>query len=42
MMEKLKVKFEDQRTVLEKCEIAAKGNYDILAQVLTDNSNCNY
>ena len=42
MMEKLKVKFEDQRTALEKFEIAAKGNYDTLAQVLTDNSNCNY
>jgi predicted nucleic acid-binding Zn-ribbon protein len=37
MMEKLKIKFEDQRTALEKAEIAAKGNYDTLAQALTDN-----
>jgi len=37
MMEKLKIKFEDQRTALEKSEIAAKGNYDTLAQALTDN-----
>jgi len=37
MMEKLKIKFEDQRTALEKSEIAAKGNFDTLAQALTDN-----
>lgn len=37
MMEKLKIKFEDQRTALEKAEISAKGNYDTLAQALTDN-----
>jgi len=37
MMEKLKIKFEDQRTALEKSEIAAKGNYDTLHQALTDN-----
>jgi len=37
MMEKLKIKFEDQRTALEKAEISAKGNYDTLAQALNDN-----
>lgn len=37
MMEKLKIKFEDQRTALEKSEISAKGNFDTLAQALTDN-----
>jgi hypothetical protein len=37
MMEKLKIKFEDQRTALEKAEISAKGNFDTLAQALNDN-----
>merc|ERR1719473_448828 len=36
MMEKLKLKFEDQRLAAEKAEIAAKGNYETLAQQLTD------
>jgi peptidoglycan hydrolase CwlO-like protein len=36
MMEKLKLKFEDQRLAAEKAEISAKGNYEVLAQQLTD------
>jgi len=36
MMEKLKLKFEDQRLAVEKAEIAAKSNFQVLAQQLTD------
>jgi len=36
MMEKLKLKFEDQRLAAEKAEIAAKSNYETLAQQLSD------
>jgi len=36
MMEKLKLKFEDQRLGAEKAEIAAKGNFETLAQQLSD------
>jgi len=36
LLEKLKLKFEDQRLALEKEEMAAKGNYQVLNQQLTD------
>lgn len=36
MMEKLKLKFEDQRLAVEKAEISAKSNFEVLAQQLTD------
>jgi hypothetical protein len=36
LLEKLKIKFEDQRLVLEKEEMATKGNYQVLHQQLTD------
>jgi len=36
MMEGLLHKFEDQRVGVEKAEIASKGNYETLAQQLTD------
>jgi hypothetical protein len=36
MLEKLKLKFEDQRLAAEKAEISAKGNFQVLAQQLTD------
>merc|ERR1719221_2047622 len=36
MLEKLKLKFEDQRLVLEKEELNAKANYEVLLQQLTD------
>jgi len=36
LLEKLKLKFEDQRLVLEKEEMSAKGNYQVLNQQLTD------
>lgn len=36
MMEKLKLKFEDQRLAAEKAEIASKSNFETLAQQLND------
>merc|ERR1719491_2042987 len=36
LLEKLKLKFEDQRLTLEKEEISSKGNYQVLNQQLTD------
>jgi len=36
LLEKLKLKFEDQRLVLEKEEMSAKGNFQVLNQQLTD------
>jgi len=36
MLEKLKLKFEDQRLAVEKSEISAKSNFQVLAQQLTD------
>jgi len=36
MLEKLKMKFQDQRLVLEKEEMSAKGAYQVLNQQLTD------
>lgn len=36
VLEKLKLKFEDQRLVLEKEEMTAKANYQVLMQQLTD------
>jgi len=37
MLEKLKRKFQEQLLVLEKEEMHAKGNYEVLMQQLTDN-----
>merc|ERR1719408_393748 len=36
LLEKLKLKFEDQRLSLEKEEMTSKGNYQVLMQQLTD------
>jgi len=36
MLEKLKHKFEDQRLEVEKAEMSAKANFQVLAQQLTD------
>merc|ERR1719491_2067291 len=36
LLEKLKLKFEDQRLVLEKEEMSSKGSYQVLNQQLTD------
>jgi len=36
MLEKLKLKFEDQRLAVEKAEISSKSNFQVLAQQLTD------
>jgi len=36
MLEKLRLKFQDQRLALQKAEMAAKANYQVLAQKLTD------
>jgi chromosome segregation ATPase len=36
LLEKLKLKFEDQRLALEKEEMTSKGNYQVLNQQLTD------
>merc|ERR1740130_2684150 len=36
LLEKLKLKFEDQRLTLEKEEMTSKGNYQVLLQQLTD------
>jgi len=44
LLEKLKLKFEDQRLALEKEEMTSKGNYQVLMQQLTDdikNDNAN-
>jgi len=41
LLEKLKLKFEDQRLALEKEEMAAKGNYEVLNQQLTDDIKAN-
>jgi hypothetical protein len=44
VLEKLKLKFEDQRLALEKEEMTSKANYEVLAQQLTDdikNDNAN-
>merc|ERR1719498_485681 len=35
MLEKLRLKFQDERLALEKAEMAAKANYQVLAQKLT-------
>jgi len=37
LLEKLKLKFEDQKLALEKEEMSAKANYQVLNQQLTDN-----
>jgi len=37
MLEKLRLKFQDQRLALEKAEINAKSNFQLLLQRLTDN-----
>merc|ERR1719460_165013 len=36
LLEKLKLKFEDQRLALEKEEMSSKANYEVLMQQLTD------
>jgi len=36
LLEKLKLKFEDQRLTLEKEEMSSKGSFQVLAQQLTD------
>lgn len=36
MLEKMKLKFEDQRLAVEKAEISQKSNYEVLAQQLND------
>jgi len=35
MLEKLRLKFQDERLALEKAEMSAKGNYEVLKQKLT-------
>jgi len=37
MLEKMKLKFEDQRLALEKAEMSSKANFQVLAQQLHDN-----
>jgi len=37
MLEKLRLKFQDERLALQKAELASKGNYEVLKQRLTDN-----
>eukprot|EP00445_Apocalathium_hangoei_P048322 CAMPEP_0203999742 /NCGR_PEP_ID=MMETSP0360-20130528/14814_1 /ASSEMBLY_ACC=CAM_ASM_000342 /TAXON_ID=268821 /ORGANISM="Scrippsiella Hangoei, Strain SHTV-5" /LENGTH=66 /DNA_ID=CAMNT_0050940923 /DNA_START=1 /DNA_END=198 /DNA_ORIENTATION=- len=37
MLEKLTGKFKDQRLALQKAEMNAKSNYEMLLQQLTDN-----
>jgi len=37
VLEKLRLKFQDQRLGLEKEEMSAKANFELLAQALTDN-----
>merc|ERR1719491_2034085 len=41
LLEKLKFKFEDQRLALEKEEMTAKANYQVLMQQLTDDIKAN-
>merc|ERR1719491_1825914 len=41
LLEKLKLKFEDQRLVLEKEEMSSKGSYQVLNQQLTDDIKFN-
>jgi len=41
VLQNLKHKFEDQRVAVQKAEIAAKSNYQLLAQKLTDNIKYN-
>jgi len=41
MLQKLKLKFEDQRLGLEKAEIASKSNFQLLKQKLTDDIKYN-
>jgi len=36
MLEKLKLKFEDQRLAVEKAEMSAKANFEVLSQQLND------
>jgi hypothetical protein len=36
ILEKLRIKFEDQRTTLEKEEVSTKGAFELLSQKLTD------
>merc|ERR1719181_1379415 len=36
LLEKLRLKFQDQRLTLEKEEMSAKASYEVLAQQLTD------
>jgi predicted nucleic acid-binding Zn-ribbon protein len=41
LLKKLKLKFEDQKLVLEKEEMASKANYQVLKQQLTDDIKAN-
>merc|ERR1719502_436605 len=41
VLEKLKLKFEDQRLALEKEEMTSKANYEVLMQQLTDDIKAN-
>jgi len=41
LLEKLKLKFEDQRLTLEKEEMTSKGNFQVLLQQLTDDIKAN-
>jgi hypothetical protein len=41
MLEKLRLKFQDQRKVLEQEELNSKGNYEMLMQKLTDDIKFN-
>merc|ERR1719504_488159 len=41
MLEKLKLKFEDQRLAVEKAEMSAVANYQVLMQQLTDDIKYN-
>merc|ERR1719191_2004487 len=41
LLEKLKLKFEDQKLALEKEEMSSKANYEVLMQQLTDDIKAN-
>jgi predicted nucleic acid-binding Zn-ribbon protein len=41
LLEKLKLKFEDQRLALEKEEMTSKANYEVLMQQMTDDIKAN-
>merc|ERR1719310_1444425 len=41
LLEKLKLKFEDQKLTLEKEEMNSKANFEVLAQQLTDDIKAN-